>query len=104
MAIPLDDLSTQRGDLQVARSWGPAKIRPKGVTALLRASQRPEAADAADPTGLQSASDEQSGADRPSKSGFSGLGPAYYPFSAYLGCTPGRPAQAESGEDASLSR
>ena len=51
---------------------GPAKIRPKGVTALLRASQRPEATDAADPTGLQSASDEQSGADRLLEIGFSG--------------------------------
>jgi hypothetical protein len=73
-----------------------AKIRPKGLTALLRASQRPEAAVAADPTGLQSASDEQSGADRPSKSGFPGLGPAYYPFSAYLGCTSMTPTRTLS--------
>jgi hypothetical protein len=53
--------------------------------------------------GLQSASDEQSGADRPSKSGFPGLGPAYYPFSAYLGCTPFRPFHALRGRSGSGS-
>ena len=48
---------SQRTRLNWERMRGPAHIRAKGVTALLGASQRPEAAVAADLTDLQSASE-----------------------------------------------
>ena len=53
-----------------------ANISPKGLTALLTVL-------VADLPDLQSASDGQSGADRPSRSGFPGLGSACYTFWAY---------------------
>src|SRR5450755_3721693 len=58
-------------------SRGPANIRPKSTSAPLRALSGLSRPSPADPTDLQSAPPTgQSGDDRPSKSGFPGLGPA----------------------------
>src|SRR5450755_4911583 len=68
------------------REVNPADAQLGKCDRPLRALPAVLVADLAD---LQSASDGQSGAERPSKSGFPGLRSAYYTFWAYVGCTPG---------------